>query len=179
MNTSPPCINDLRSALAAGNEEAFGQLLTVAGPRLRRAALRMLASRSDADDALQEVLVGLVTSRHRLLHVEDLNAYMFASLVRVANRLMKRQRRQPTSLESLDQIAQRSVADAASVDEEALNNAVQRLPEKQREVIVLKTDAQMTFASIASLLGISLNTAASRYRYGLEKLRSELRREAC
>jgi RNA polymerase sigma-70 factor (ECF subfamily) len=45
-------------------------------------------------------------------------------------------------------------------------------------VIVLKTSAEKTFREIAELLGVSENTAASRYRYGLEKLRALMRREA-
>ena len=49
-------------------------------------------------------------------------------------------------------------------------------PTEQREVIVLKVDAGLTFAELAAVLGISANTAASRYRYALEKLRTALER---
>jgi len=56
-----------------------------------------------------------------------------------------------------------------------LEQALQSLPPEQREVIALKVDAGLTFAEIGVSLGISPNTAASRYRYALEKLRSALR----
>ena len=46
------------------------------------------------------------------------------------------------------------------------------LPPEQREVIVLKIWHECTFEETAALLGISPNTAAARYRYGLQKLRS-------
>lgn len=48
---------------------------------------------------------------------------------------------------------------------------LQSLPPDQREVIVLKIWHGLTFEAIAALLGISPNTAAGRYRYGLQKLR--------
>jgi RNA polymerase sigma-70 factor, ECF subfamily len=46
------------------------------------------------------------------------------------------------------------------------------LPPLQREVIVLKIWHEFTFDEIGDLLGISPNTAAGRYRYGLDKLRA-------
>jgi DNA-directed RNA polymerase specialized sigma24 family protein len=58
--------------------------------------------------------------------------------------------------------------------DDALVAAVAALPEAQREVVALKIDAGLTFAEIAAVTGTSLNTAASRYRYALEKLRTAL-----
>jgi RNA polymerase sigma-70 factor (ECF subfamily) len=52
----------------------------------------------------------------------------------------------------------------------ALQSALRTLPQEQREVIVLRVWGQMTFEEIAGVAGISPNTAASRYRYGLAKL---------
>jgi RNA polymerase sigma-70 factor (ECF subfamily) len=49
-----------------------------------------------------------------------------------------------------------------------------RIPEKHREVIVLKIWGELTFAQIAAQLGESPNTVASRYRYGLEHLKKLL-----
>ena len=51
------------------------------------------------------------------------------------------------------------------------------LPPEQREVIVLKIWHEHTFEEIGALLGVSPNTAAARYRYGLQKLRSHLNGE--
>lgn len=52
--------------------------------------------------------------------------------------------------------------------------ALARLPGEQREVIVLKIWHDYTFEEIGDLLEISPNTAAGRYRYGLQKLRISL-----
>jgi len=52
--------------------------------------------------------------------------------------------------------------------------AIDRLPDEQREVLVMKIWNELTFAEIASALGISQNTAASRYRYALAALKKNL-----
>lgn len=54
-----------------------------------------------------------------------------------------------------------------------LQSALRELPEEQREVILLHIWAQMTFEEVAEALGIRPNTAASRYRYGVSKLREQ------
>jgi RNA polymerase sigma-70 factor (ECF subfamily) len=55
-----------------------------------------------------------------------------------------------------------------------MQNALSQLPTAQREVIVLKIWAELTFAQIAQALDESINTVASRYRYGIEGLRRHL-----
>src|SRR5688500_15062478 len=57
----------------------------------------------------------------------------------------------------------------------ALQQALGRLPCDQREVVVLRVWGQLTFQEIAEATDASPNTVASRYRYGLEKLREALK----
>ena len=59
----------------------------------------------------------------------------------------------------------------------ALQVAMAKIPEKFREVITLKIWGDLTFDEIGSTLEISPNTAASRYRYGMEALRKSLEGE--
>jgi len=54
-----------------------------------------------------------------------------------------------------------------------LQSALRGLPEQQREVILLHVWGQMSFEEVANALEIPPNTAASRYRYGLSKLREQ------
>ena len=55
-----------------------------------------------------------------------------------------------------------------------LESSLRDLPSKFSEVIVMKIWGGRTFAEIGETLGISMNTAASRYRYGIEALRKRL-----
>ena len=59
-----------------------------------------------------------------------------------------------------------------SPEERAAMRGLATLPQEQREVIVLKIWHEHTFEEIGELLDISPNTAAGRYRYGLQKLRA-------
>ena len=58
--------------------------------------------------------------------------------------------------------------------ERAAMRCLAELPVEQREVIVLKIWNQLTFEEIGGLLEISPNTAAGRYRYGLQKMKFKL-----
>ena len=55
-----------------------------------------------------------------------------------------------------------------------VRRALGKLPPSQAEVVVLKIWEEMTFAEIGEVLGQSPNTAASRYRYALQKLSQTL-----
>jgi RNA polymerase sigma-70 factor (ECF subfamily) len=60
--------------------------------------------------------------------------------------------------------------DSAALD---LQLALRELPQEQREIIILHLWGGLTFEDAAIALGISRHTAASRYRYGLSKLREQ------
>ena len=55
-----------------------------------------------------------------------------------------------------------------------LNNALAQLPYEQREAVLLHLQAGLRFRDIARSQEVSINTVQSRYRYGLDKLRSML-----
>lgn len=57
----------------------------------------------------------------------------------------------------------------------ALEIALEELPEEQREVVVMRVWSGMTLEEVAVATDTPLNTAASRYRYALEKLREKLK----
>ena len=58
-----------------------------------------------------------------------------------------------------------------------LRAVLERVPLDQREVLLLRTQAGLSFKEIARHQGISSNTARGRYRYGIDKLRSLLNSE--
>ena len=68
-------------------------------------------------------------------------------------------------------------SDGESPEERAAMRCLADLPQPQREVIVLKIWHEYTFDEIGELLDVSPNTAAGRYRYGLEKMRAALKGE--
>jgi RNA polymerase sigma-70 factor (ECF subfamily) len=172
-----PANDPLMQGLAEGREEAFAALYDRFAASLFQVALMSLRSRQDAEDAVQEVFVGLMRARQRLRPVENVRAYLFAALRHAVARIAASPHRQrPLSPEELVRL---SAPEPRGVDLERalrLERALGALPAEQREVIALKVDGGLTFSEIAAILDINANTAASRYRYALEKLRNALER---
>lgn len=172
----------LLAGLTAGDEQAFAALYDRLSERLYRAAAAMLGRRQDAEDAVQDVFLSLVRSRARLASVRDVSAYAFAALRHACGRIADRRARQPPAASAEASLAATAPGPAHMGDPagrcesaEALAEALRALPPEQRAVVALKIDGGLTFAQIAEVLAISPNTAASRYRYALEKLRSALK----
>lgn len=172
LDTLPP-------ALAEGDEQAYATLYDILGERLFRVAVAITGSREDAHDLVQELFVAMVRSRDKLARVENLAAYMFTSLRRLAIRASGRRKRDRNAIAGrARQEAEASSPGNSGSKNEHLESALNALGDSQREVIALKIDGGLTFSEIASVLGVSANTAASRYRYALEKLRTMLRSKA-
>jgi len=138
-------------------------------------------TRNEADtrDVLQEVFCKLA-ERPRLLDGAR-NERVF--LVRLSHNLAVDQMRRRAAREKnhaefakerFQVFALSPPADAACF-EKALSDALQELPPAQRAVAHLKLWEGATFEEIAESLEISVNTAASRYRYAIDKLRQQLR----
>ncbi|MHC4180225.1 MAG: RNA polymerase sigma factor [Planctomycetota bacterium] len=169
--TDPPL-----PGLAAGDERAFAALYDRFAVRLYRVALAMLGRAEDAEDAVQDVFTAMVRSRKGLTEVRDLEAYVFTALRRAAARLAVWRARQPTASDTAagEAVSREDRPGSSNPHGQRLEQALRALPPEQREVIALKIDGELTFGQIAQVKGVSINTAASRYRYALEKLRRAL-----
>jgi RNA polymerase sigma-70 factor (ECF subfamily) len=125
---------------------------------------------ADAQDVLQEALV---ETWQRCGGKPPDAPLVFATIRRrsidLARSNDRRMRREETSPEWFC-----APSDTAARDEE-LEQAVKTLPPSLREALVLKIWSGLTFQEIAATLGIPANTAASRYRYALERLRAPLK----
>ena len=156
-------------------EERLAALYDAHAERLHAVARRLLRSPADAEECVQEVFVQLALRLGRG-KIDDPAAYLFSSLRNGAlARLRETAKRDALGLRLVtsDEDA-RDPIPRDPLQSRALAAAIEALPLEQREVLALKIDGDLTFAQIAECLGISLNTAASRYRYALEKLKAAL-----
>jgi len=164
--------NMLRAALARNDPAAVELIWDRYAGDLFAYLQVVLCSRHDAEDVLQTVFVRIVKKRHRLAKARRLDAYVFQIARNEAFRFIGR-RKKGRTIEDVNESwlivpeGRREPNDLA----EELQAALANLPQPQREVIVMKIYRQKTFLEISGLLGLSQNTVASRYRYGMEKLR--------
>ena len=135
----------------------------------------VLCSRQDAEDVLQTVFVRIVQKRHRLAKAHHLDAYVYRIARNEASSFISRRKRERKA-KLVNESWLIVLEDKQETNELAgqIKAALVCLPQQQREVIVMKIYRQKTFLEISRLLGLSRNTVASRYRYGMEKLRTLL-----
>ena len=140
---------------------------------LYRYALSILGSREDAEDAVQDVFARIAREVSRLKRVRSLKAYLFTAARNSAySRLRERQRRERDFDAVCIEIGSADRGEQA--ESEALMSAFAELPVDQREVLTLKVFEQMSLREIARMTSASVNTVASRYRYGIARLRKAL-----
>ena len=167
--------NMLRAALGRNSPAAVELMWDRYANDLLTFLQAMLCSRHDAEDVLQTVFVRIARKRHRLAGARCLDAYVYRIARNEASRLISRRKREQIAkvrTESWLMVTENNQEQSDLVEQ--LQVALAHLPQPQREVIVLKIYRQKTFLEISGLLGLSQNTVASRYRYGMEKLRNLL-----
>jgi RNA polymerase sigma-70 factor (ECF subfamily) len=140
-------------------------------------AMGLLNDAAAAEDVVQDVFVAFAQSRRSFQMWGSLSGYLATSVVNRVRDYQRRQRR-PTCRDREPRVSNEPPGpeQAVILTEQAqlLAQAVAELPEEQREVVLLRLKADMKFRDIAKLQQISINTVLSRYRYGLERLRSML-----
>lgn len=157
------------------------------GSKLLLFARQQSRSLADAEDILQDALVKLAKKVAEGEFVGGRNAwlsYVYTAIRRQAIDLgrsvdRRRKREEIVSEESVEKEKHQEHLwfSSESADGEQrliLEEKLREIPDKFREVIVMKVWGEQTFAEIGEILNISQNTAASRYRYGLEALRKLL-----
>lgn len=141
--------------------------------------LNFTRDEDDTRDLLQEIFTRIARQPDLLRGAREERAF----LIRLAhNAAIDLMRRRGTRQKYQDQLAEELPAIFATGDNpdeaefrQSLSRALAELPPEQRAVVHLKLWENLTFEQIAETLEISPNTAASRYRYGLDKLRERLR----
>ncbi len=141
--------------------------------------LNLTRDEADTRDVLQDIFVKLARQPDLLDSARDERAFLLRLAHNAAIDLMRRRgtrdkHHEQFGVEQISAFAPTNDPDETSFRAE-LSAALGELPADQRAVVHLKLWEGLTFEQIAAALEIPLNTAASRFRYGLDKLRERLR----
>ncbi|MGC8839090.1 MAG: RNA polymerase sigma factor [Anaerolineae bacterium] len=160
-----------------GDEEHFAAIFQQYKNLVYKTAYLMLDDVGEAEDALQEIFLQV----HKALSTFDPEKGAFTTwLYRIAvNHCLSRRRNRRLFTVPLDRVAPSSPAefppDYRSVeDEETLRQALGRLSEKLRAVVILRYYLDLPYAEIAQVLDIPVGTVKSRLNLALRTLRREL-----
>ena len=141
--------------------------------------LNFLRHEADTRDVLQELFVKVARNPRLLQGVKDERGFLLRLAHNLAIDLMRRRAARDRTYGQLETEEGALFAATDDPDEKyfagKLSEALGELPAEQRAVVHLKLWEGLTFEQIAATLDIPPNTAASRYRYALDKLRARLR----
>ncbi len=164
-----------------GHTQALRRIYQKYRDDLLKVAVALLYDRSAVEDVLHDVFVSFAQTAGNFQLRGSLKGYLAICIANQARDRNRAGRRQPTvGLDDVATISSSAQPERIAISgelSEKLNLAMEQLPYEQREVIVLHLQTKMKFAQIALSQGVSVNTCQSRYRYGLEKLRSMLNSE--
>ena len=154
-----------------GREEFTERVLAVRN-RLYRAAYLYLGSEADALEAVDEAVYQALRNLKKLREPQFFETWLTRILINQCNKELRRRRR----FARVEELPETAVAE--NFDHLPLKEAIQRLPEELRSVIILRYFADYTQAETADTLGIPQGTVATRQRRALQLLRLELGEEA-
>lgn len=164
-----------------GSSEALERIYSKYETYLITVATALLNNTDAAEDVLHDFFVSFVKSSDKIRLRGNLKAFLATCVANLARNRIKRMQLEPMALDDNCQIESDLLQpDLLAIQEEetaVLNRAMSQLPYEQREVLILHLHADLKFTQIAKLRSASVNTIRSRYRYGLEKLRSLLNSE--
>jgi RNA polymerase sigma factor (sigma-70 family) len=175
--------HDLVLEFAAGKEEAFNILMDRHKNRIFTTIFFIVKERELAEDLFQETMIKII----RLIQAEkyDEKGKFISWAVRIARNLAidcyRKDRRGPAiqhendAYDIFNQVTQHeeSIEDKIIQEESAqyVRDLIKQIPEKQREVLIMRHYANMSFKEIADVQGVNINTALGRMRYALLHLR--------
>ena len=183
-------LSDTRELLArarAGDARAFCRLIEPLQARLLRQAVALAGDLSAAEDLVSETLVEAWKSLPRYNETCRFSTWLYAILLHRHRKSIRRARSRPVSLAGLPLFAAQelheqqenlaapelSPAEAAARNEALtrLNQCLELLPDKHRQVIRLRFFEDASLPDMAAVLGCSAGTVKSRLHHALEKLR--------
>lgn len=177
--------NELIRLYLKGDTYAFSSLLNRHKAKIYSSIYLLVKDEYMAEDIFQDVFIRVIESFRKGTYVE--NGKFLPWVIRIAHNMcmdhFRKTKRTPTikTSENNDLFEQYGFAEPA-IDvklmgyerNDFVKNAIDKLPQEQREIIILRHFANLSFKDIANLSGISINTALGRMRYALMNIRKFL-----
>jgi len=173
---------DLIAQYLSGNEMCLKMLINRHKSKIFTSIYLLVKDRALAEDIFQDAFVKVINTLRRGSYQEE--GKFLQWVVRIARNLVIDHFRKLSKLptvsdsEGNDIFSYISIADENREDEiireqshDHVRQLIQQLPEEQKEVLILRHYANLSFKEIADLTGVSINTALGRMRYALTNMR--------
>jgi RNA polymerase sigma-70 factor (ECF subfamily) len=173
-----------------GDEWAFEQLHAALAPGIGRFVRRLIGDGQEAEDVVQDTLLALYLNLNRIVPVEKLRPYVFRIARNRCYDILRRYGRyEEVSIDEDDDPVRVRVSfeiadERAEAPEEVahwmllqleVREAIDSLPELQRQTLILFADEGLTYAEIAEVMGVNIGTIKSRLFHAKRGLRARLK----
>jgi RNA polymerase sigma-70 factor (ECF subfamily) len=152
----------------------FHNLLEAEIPKLRRYARALVREADRADDLVQDTLMRALAKQHLWAAGSNLRAWLFTLMHNQHVNSVRRPAREAVELDADDMALVATTDPTASCQLRELENALSRLRNEEREVILLVGLEGMRYDETAEILGVPIGTVRSRLFRGREALRKLL-----
>jgi len=164
-----------------GGKDAFCRLYEKYRDDLLKLAISLLNESDQAEDVVHDVFASFICNAKQFRLTGSLKSYLATCVANGARNANRAQRREAVGLDTIQTEAPNSTQPdrwiIISDEFKRLNGALAQLPYDQRETVILRAQGGMKFRQIAKSQCVSIKTVQSRYRIGLDKLRSLLNNE--
>ncbi len=164
-----------------GCPEAFAQLIGEWRPRIERYCYRLCGNLADAEDLTQEIFQKLYRTRERYRPQAKFSTFLWQIATNHCRDFARAQRRRVAAAAQhqdwVESLPQEHTTAGAFELRESVQQAVWRLPEPYRAVLVLRHYEDLKFSEIAELLHVPRGTVASRMAKALRLVERELIRD--
>ncbi len=161
-----------------GSSDALSRIYEKYKSDLFSLANSLLHDLNEAEDVVHDVFVSFVKSADEFQLTGSLKGYLLTCVANLSRDRVRARKRAPIGMNKTDMaIPDYKTPSKALISAEELHclrEAIAKIPYEQREVVILHLQGRRTFRQIAESQDIAVSTIQSRYRYGLEKLRSLL-----
>ena len=168
-----PTDDDLVRRSQAGDQTAFSELMTRHRAAVYRTAWRLTGDHAEADDLSQEAFVKAYRALGSFRGESKFRTWVVRIVMNLA--FTARQSRRPSvSIEELQALPGGEMPADRRLLGGQVRAAVERLPPRQRQVLLLKVYEGLKFQEIADLAGISVGTAKATFFHAVRSLRRRL-----
>jgi len=161
-----------------GSSDALSRIYEKYKSDLFSLANSLLHDLNAAEDVVHDVFVSFAKCADEFQLTGSLKGYLLTCVANLSRDRVRAKKRAPIGMNKTDMvIPDYKIPSQALISAEQLHRlreAIAKIPYEQREVVMLHLQGRRTFRQIAETQGIAVSTVQSRYRYGLEKLRSLL-----
>lgn len=155
-----------------GDEEGFNELVKRYYPQSYQFFFRMVRDPMDAEDLCQETFLRVYKGLKKFKSKSLFSTWLYRISVNVVNSFFRRWRLTNilTSEKNVEQIAIEETNENRDFDS-TIWKTVQKLPRKQKQVLILRIFQQLSFREVGGILGISENSAKVNYHHAINKMK--------